>query len=175
MPTDVTIRAERPDDHDVLGEVIAAAFAGKPYADGDEAALLVALRRRNALALSLVAEVGGAAVGQAAFSPARASDGAGEWYALGPVAVLPAHQGRGVGSALVRAGLDALARRGAAGCILVGDAAYYRRFGFDVCPENAPPGQPADHFMVRVLGGRRPEGPISFHPAFGGYPDAGRP
>lgn len=168
MPTEVLIRPERPDDHDVLGELITSAFAGRPYAEGDEAELLVALRRGDALVLSLVAELGGVVVGQAAFSPARASDGSEGWYALGPVAVLPAHQGQGIGSRLVRAGLEVLAGLGADGCILVGDPAYYTRFGFRVCPENAPVGQPADYFMVKVLGGRRPEGPISFHDAFGG-------
>ena len=167
MPSDVLIRPERLDDHDVLGELITSAFAGKPYAEGDEAELLVKLRTRDALTLSLVAERDGVVVGQAAFSPARASAGAGWWYALGPVAVLPAHQGQGIGSRLIRAGLEALTGLGADGCILVGDTTYYTRFGFRVSPENAPVGQPADHFMVKVLGGRRPEGPISFHEAFG--------
>jgi putative acetyltransferase len=168
MTPDVVIRSERPDDHGPLGELIASAFAGKPYAEGDEAALLVALRCAGALALSLVAERDGVVVGQAAFSPARASAGAERWYALGPVAVLPAHQGQGIGSRLVRAGLDVLTGMGAGGCILVGDPTYYARFGFRVSPQNAPVGQPAAFFMVKVLGGRPPEGPISFHEAFGG-------
>lgn len=168
MPTDVTIRPERPDDHGVIGDLITAAFAGKPYADGDEADLLAALRREHALTLSLVAELRGEVVGQAAFSPARATDGARDWYALGPVAVLPAHQGTGIGSRLIRAGLESITGLGADGCILVGDPAYYTRFGFGVSPENAPVGQPADYFMVKVLGGRRPDGPISFHEVFGG-------
>ena len=168
MRTDVLLRPERPEDHAVLGGLITSAFAGKPYAEGDEAELLVALRKADALALSLVAERNGVVVGQVAFSPARAPGGDARWYALGPVAVLPAHQGQGVGSRLIRAGLEALTARGADGCILVGDPAYYVRFGFVLAPENAPAGQPADHFMVKVLGGRRPEGPISFHEAFGG-------
>lgn len=168
MPTEVLIRPERSDDHGVLGELIASAFAGKPYAEGDEADLVVALRRADALTLSLVAELDGVVVGQVAFSPARTSAGAEGWYGLGPVAVLPAYQRKGVGSRLIRAGLERLAGQGAAGCILVGDPAYYTRFGFRVCPENAPAGQPAEFFMVKELGGRRPEGPIAFHEAFGG-------
>jgi len=168
MPTYVLIRLERPDDHEALGELITSAFAGKPYADGDEADLLVALRRENALTLSLVAELDGVVVGQAAFSPARTTTGDERWYALGPVAVLPAHQGEGIGSLLVRAGLERLAGEGADGCIFVGDPAYYARFGFEVRPENAPVGQPAEYFQVMVLGGRRPDGPIAFHEAFGG-------
>jgi putative acetyltransferase len=165
-PAPVVLRAERPDDSDAIGAVIEAAFAGKPYAEGDEADLVVALRADDALALSLVAEAGGRVVGQVAFSPARASEGAPGWHALGPVAVLPDWQGRGIGSRLVRDGLEQLAARGAAGCILVGDAAYYTRFGFEPAPANAPPGQPADYFMVKVLAGPRVTGTIDFHPAF---------
>jgi putative acetyltransferase len=168
MPKDVLIRPERPDDHDVLGALITAAFAGKPYAEGDEAGLLAALRRCGALALSLVAELDGVVVGQAAFSPARTSDGAQGWYALGPVAVRPDRQRRGIGARLVRGGLERLAGQGAGGCILVGDPRYYGRFGFRVSPQNAPPGQPAEYFMVKVLRGRRPEGPVFFHEVFGG-------
>ncbi len=169
MTNDLTIRPERPDDHDVLGDLIAAAFDGKPYADGDEAELLVALRDQQALTLSLVAELQGVVIGQAAFSPAVASDGAPEWHALGPVAVLPEHQRVGIGSRLVREGLERIREMGAAGCIVVGDPAYYTRFGWRVSPEHAPPGQPADYFMVQVLGGPPPEGPIAFHPVFGGH------
>ena len=168
MPAELIIRPERPDDHVAIGALITAAFAGKPYADGDEADLLVALRREHALTLSLVAELRGRVVGQAAFSPARPADAAQSWYGIGPVAVLPAHQRIGIGSRLVRAGLEILTGLGAGGCIVVGDPAYYTRFGFRVCPENAPAGQPADHFMVKVLGSRRPDGPIRFHEAFGG-------
>ena len=167
-PDDVVIRPERPGDHDALGALVTSAFAGKPYAEGDEAELLVALRRAQALTLSLVADRDGVVIGQAAFSPARSSDGTQGWYALGPVAVLPTHQGLGIGSRLIRGGLEHLAGLGADGCILVGDPAYYTRFGFAVSPQNAPPGQPAEYCMVKVRGGRRPSGPISFHEACGG-------
>jgi len=168
MPIDLVVRPERPGDHDALTALITAAFEGKPYADGDEAELLGALRRAGALSLSLVAEREGVVVGQIAFSPARPTSGAEGWYALGPVAVLPAHQGLGIGARLVRQGLDVLVSRGASGCILVGDPAYYSRFGFEVRLENAPAGQPAEYFMLKILRGPAPQGPIAFHPAFGG-------
>ena len=166
--TEVTLRFERPDDEAALGDLITAAFVGKPYAEGDEADLLVALRRAAALTVSLVADLRGSVVGQAAFSPARGTDPAQRWYALGPVAVLPSHQGAGIGTRLVREGLQSISNLGAEGCIVVGDPAYYTRFGFTVSPENAPRGQPASHFMVKVFGQRQPSGPIHLHPAFGG-------
>jgi putative acetyltransferase len=163
-----TIRAERPADFAAIGEVIRTAFAGMPYAAGDEAELVEALRAQNALAVSLVAEWAGAVIGQIAFSPAQTSDGVQGWFALGPVAVVPAQQRAGVGSQLVRAGLQLITGLGAVGCILTGNPAYYARFGFQVSPSNAPVGEPPEFFMVKLLRGERPSGPIFFHPAFHG-------
>ena len=164
--SEVDIRAERPGDSKAIGEVIASAFHEMPYADGDEAQLVEALRARGALPVSLVAELDGTIVGQVAFSPARAPAGAPGWYALGPVAVLPAFHGRGIGSTLVRSGLEAISEIGAIGCILTGDPAYYRRFGFVRSPESAPPGEPPEFFMVKLLRGQLPAGVIHFHEAF---------
>lgn len=138
MKSEVAIRRERSGDVDAIGELIRSAFLGKPYAEGDEAELVEALRAQDALSVSLVAERDGTIVGQVAFSPARASDGTPGWYALGPLAVLPAHQRAGIGSTLVHEGLEAISELGARGCILTGDPSYYSRFGFKVSPENAP-------------------------------------
>ena len=168
MTSEIEIRRERASDVAVIGPVIDSAFAGKPYAAGDEAELVDTLRSQGALSVSLVAERKGTVVGQIAFSPAQAPGDATGWYALGPVAVLPPHQGTGIGSALVRAGLQAVIERGAKGCILTGDPTYYRRFGFTVSSGNAPPGEPAEFFMVKLLGGELPSGPIRFHEAFSG-------
>lgn len=167
--TAISVRRERSGDIDAIGELIRAAFLGMPYAEGDEAELVEALRAQGALSVSLVAECEGRIVGQVAFSPARASRDTPGWYALGPLAVLPAHQRRGIGSALVRAGLDTISELGAEGCILVGDPAYYSRFGFSLSPESAPSGQPSEFFMVRLLRGQLPVGPIRFHEAFGAH------
>jgi predicted N-acetyltransferase YhbS len=81
--------------------------------------------------------------------------------------VLPAHQGKGIGSRLVRAGLEAISEIGGRGCILTGDPNFYVRFGFCNSPSNVPAGEPAEYFMILVLGGSTPDGPIKFDPTFG--------
>ena len=103
-----------------------------------------------------------------AFSPARVSSGLPGWYALGPVAVVPNRQRTGIGSVLVRAGLEVVSELGATGCILTGNAAFYSRFGFEPAPESAPSGEPQEFFMVKLLRGQLPVGSIHFHEAFGG-------
>ena len=123
------IRAGRPNEVGVIRQIIDAAFEGKPYAAGDEAELVKALRSKNALSVSLVAERDSVVVGQIVISPARASASSAGWYALRPIAVLPAEQGDGVGAALIRAGLQVGSDRGASGCVLTGDLDYCSRPG----------------------------------------------
>jgi len=162
----VTVRPEAVEDFPAIRSVVEQAFENMPFAAGDEADLVETLRAQHALLVSLVAEIDGEVIGHIAFSPATASGPAGEWYALGPVAVLPRLQGEGIGATLVRAGLREIELLGAAGCILTGDPDYYVRFGFEVTPECAPPEEPAEYFMVKVLRGAEPRAPIGFHPAF---------
>jgi len=166
MPVGATIRPERIADHEVITEVVSAAFSGRPYSDGTEAQLVQELRAQCALSVSLVAETAGAVVGHIAFSPAFPADGTSRCFALGPVAVLPGLQRKGIGSALIIKGLEAIRTLGANACILVGDPCYYSRFGFVLSPPDAPTDQPAQYFMVKHFGDCRPVGPISFHRAF---------
>jgi len=161
-----TIRSETDADRTAIGNVIRSAFAGKPYAAGDEAELVEVLRREGALTVSLVAELNSEIIGQIALSPAATTDGRAGWYALGPVSVLPVHQRRRIGSELVNAGLRSIVALGAEGCILTGDPSYYARFGFVLSPSNVPNGEPPEFFMVKRFGTRMPSGPISFHWAF---------
>ena len=72
----------------------------------------------------------------------------------------------GVGTRLIEAGLRGLRSRGANGCALVGDHRYYRRFGFSLAPELAPPGYPTEHFQLLAFGPSRPTVRVVFHPAF---------
>jgi putative acetyltransferase len=160
------IRPETPADIPVIAAVTEAAFREAPHAAHTEQFIVNALRRAGALAASLVAEVDGAVVGHVAVSPVAVSDGAAGWFGLGPISVLPGYQGRGVGSGLMDAALQVLRERGAAGCMLVGDPAYYRRFGFRPEPGLTYPGVPPEYFMVVTLGGPMPQGVVAFHDAF---------
>lgn len=164
----ITVRREVRGDEDRIREVTLAAFREMPYADGDEHELVGRLRLDAALTISLVAELNGRIVGHCAFSPAVASDGGQGWFALGPVSVDPEHQGSGIGSSMIRMGLEELERCGAIGCILTGDPVYYRRFGFELAPTIAPPDQPKEFFQVKVLNGPAPTTKVYFHEAFGG-------
>jgi putative acetyltransferase len=82
--------------------------------------------------LSLVAERGGEVVGHILFSPVRIDSGGESVAAVGlaPMAVLPAQQRTGIGSALVRTGLAECRRAGHGSVVVLGHPAYYPRFGF---------------------------------------------
>lgn len=101
---------------------------------GREAEALLAddLRDGGYAALSLVAEEEGRLVGHIMFSEAVIQTEGGEVraLALGPVGVIPERQGRGVGSALIREGLDRCVQAGHRIVVLLGHPNYYPRFGF---------------------------------------------
>lgn len=166
MKAQPALRDEQPSDHDAIYQLTQRAFAPMAFAAGDEQDLINALRDAGALAISMVAILDSKVVGHIAFSPASAADGASGWYALGPVSVAPEVQGQGIGKLLIEAGLQRLTARASAGCILTGNPAYYRRFGFVVREDLAPPGEPAEYYMVRPLSDPSPSQMVSFHPLF---------
>ncbi|MFM7402684.1 MAG: GNAT family N-acetyltransferase [Erythrobacter sp.] len=163
---DVTIRAERHGDEATIHALTEAAFKDMPFSQGDEQHLVDALRRNGDLAVSLVAENGARIVGHVAFSRVTISDGTPDWYDLGPVSVWPELHHRGIGSALVRNGVAELQRLGAAGIVLLGNPAYYGRFGFMHDPRLRYPGPPPEYFQCLVLRGAVPEGEVTYAPAF---------
>ncbi len=125
----ITVRTESASDAQAIADINEQAFGGDA-----EARLVAALRRTPAFVpeLSLVACDGPVAVGHILFTRLPIVEAGGEYaaLALAPVAVLPAWQRRGVGSALVRAGLAAARELGYPGVIVLGHSAYYPRFGF---------------------------------------------
>ncbi|HSV02933.1 MAG TPA: N-acetyltransferase [Phenylobacterium sp.] len=160
------IRQERLDDAAAIHALTDAAFEGMPFSDQTEAKVVDALRAAGALTLSLVATEAGNIVGHVAFSPVKINGEASDWYALGPVSVWPGRQRLGIGQALIREGLERLQSIRAGGCVLLGDPAYYCRFGFESDPDLYDVGAPPGAFQCLTLNGSRPSGEVTFHPGF---------
>lgn len=168
---EVDIRPETPRDVEAIHEVTVAAFQDTPHAGHTEQFIVKALRKAGVLAVSLVAELDGEAIGHVAVSPVTISNdtssGIEGWFGLGPISVRPDVQGRGVGSRLMHAALDELRRERAAGCVLLGDPGYYGRFGFRAEPGLVLPDVPPKYFQALAFDGAVPEGVVSYHDAFG--------
>lgn len=161
-----TLREETPNDVTAIHQLTKAAFLNAPHTSHTEQFVVDALREAGALSLSVVALQGNDLVGHIAASPVEISDGSAGWFGLGPLSVLPRFQRQGIGSALVRYALDALRARGAAGCVLLGDPAYYARFGFAVEPKLVLPDVPPEYFQVLRFDSTLPSGTIRYHEAF---------
>jgi predicted N-acetyltransferase YhbS len=162
------IRPERAEDAAAISVLTEKAFRDHPHSDHTEARIIEDLRQAGALSLSLVAEAENKVVGHIAFSPVQVSDGTQGWYGLGPMAVLPAHQGQGIGRALVEAGLASLRELDAAGCVVLGEPRYYGRFGFRSNAECMLEGVPPGYFQVLVFGSHTARGLFRYHQAFAG-------
>lgn len=147
---DLRVRPEVTGDHAGIYTLIAAAFGQPGEAD------LVARLRDLPGVISLVAERTGKLLGHAFFTPVRVESPRGTWdaVALGPVAARPGYQRRGVGSALIEAGLLACEEAGHRACFVLGDPVYYARFGFEPAQKyHLRPtwSVPAEAFMVVAL------------------------
>jgi putative acetyltransferase len=162
------IRPEQPKDLADVHAVNASAFETPA-----EANLVDALRQQAEPFISLVAEDNGAIVGHIAFSPVSLSGHpALRLMGLAPMAVAPEHQRKGIGSALVRAGLEQCKERGFGAVVVLGHPNYYPRFGFLPSVRFGITSEyevPAEVFMVvelepGYLGGT--SGTIKYHAAF---------
>jgi putative acetyltransferase len=160
------LRDEVPDDIAHIRALIAAAFEDHPHSDQREPRIVEALRSSGALSLALVAEMDGRLVGFVGFSPVRIDGETGRWFGLGPLAVEPERQSAGVGKALVKYGLARLAEIGAAGCVVLGEPAYYGRFGFVADPRLRMPGPPAQYFQALWLKAAPAQGEVTYDRAF---------
>lgn len=162
----VIVRPEARSDIAAISALTEAAFRDHPHSIQNEQRIVDALRASGALTLSLVAEQDGVVLGHIAFSPISISDGSERWYGLGPLSVVPEHQGTGIGKALVRAGLAALKALDAQGCVLVGAPGYYKKFGFRNVPALIYEGIPPEYVLALPFGERAPSGRVTFDPAF---------
>lgn len=162
------IRKEEAGDIAAVHALNASAFESPA-----EAKLVDALRRQAHPVVSLVAEDGQTVIGHIMFSPVSLT-GHPDLMIMGlaPMAVMPAHQNKGIGTALVRAGLDECKSLGYGAVVVLGHPRYYPRFGFAPsthfgigCEYEAP----EEAFMVLelqpgYLSGK--SGTIKYHAAF---------
>ena len=137
----IVVRDEAPADAAAVRDVVTRAFE-QPA----EAKIVDALRAAGKADVALVAECDGRVVGHVLFSPVTLA-GAPAASGLAPLAVAPELQRRGVGTALVRAGLARCRAAGHAFVVVLGSPAYYGRFGFVpadryrlACEYDVPPG-----------------------------------
>ena len=134
----VRVRPEASDDRDDVRHVNVLAFGGTA-----EAGMVDALRSAGAVTLSLVAVAeadededgtvsGGEIVGHALVTPVTVETDHGQvpLLGLGPVAVVPAHRGQGIGTMLIEACLERARGEGHAGIVVTGRPEHYSRFGF---------------------------------------------
>jgi putative acetyltransferase len=162
------IRSEEPKDYAAVYEVNTLAFETPAEAD-----LVDSLRNEAFPIVSLVAEDGGAIQGHIMFSPVSLTGHADlKIMGLGPMAVVPAQQRKGIGSMLIKTGLERCKDLGFGAVVVLGHIGYYPRFGFTPavrygieCEYEAP----QDAFMVLELESGYLEGArgiIKYHPTF---------
>lgn len=149
MTTDATIRVARPEDGLAIHEVHRSSFP-TDY----EAKLVDGLRADGDVLVSVVAVLDGAIVGHALFSRMGIVGNTGEIraVALAPVAVRPDWRCRGLAAAVIEEGLRLCAEHGERIVLVLGDPAYYQRFGFtDEAAASINSPWPGPHFMALAL------------------------
>jgi putative acetyltransferase len=163
------IRSEHPAEVDAVRAVNTAAFETSAEAD-----LVDALRAEASPLISLVAADDGAVVGHILLSPVVLPDHPQlRIMGLAPMAVLPSRQRRGIGSGLVRAGLEACRELDVDAVVVLGHADYYPRFGFRPASRfgiDCEYDVPDEVFMALELRPdslAAPSGIVRYHPAFG--------
>lgn len=160
------IRREQQSDIQHIETVTIAAFKNAQYSAHNEQYIVNALRCNGALSVSLVAEHNGVVIGHVAVSPVTIAGNNENWFGLGPISVVPSEQGKGVGTLLMNAAIDALKTLKANGCVLLGEPAYYSRFGFSPINGLTLPGVPAEYFQALHLQGTIPQGDVVYNDAF---------
>ena len=130
----ITIHPETAADHDAIRHVNQESFG-----QDAEGHLVDALRNGGFVRLSLAAELDGRLVGHVLFSDIQivSDDDSVDALALAPMAIVPEHQRKGIGSALIESGLEQCRQDGHRIVIVLGHPNYYPRFGFS--PELAAP------------------------------------
>ena len=158
------IRIATPDDTPAIRALYPAAFPEEDLLP------LVSDLLGRADVLSLVATGGDAVTGHIAFTTCHVAGAEATLALLGPLAITPAHQRTGLGTALIRDGIARLTAAGAARVFVLGDPAYYGRHGFTAEAEVTPPHPLPDTWsgawQSLSLGTARPDlsGPLTVPP-----------
>lgn len=175
MAENLLLRMEQREDAMEISALLEQAFPAGP-----EARLVERLRREARPYLGWVAERAGKIVGHILFTPVRcASQPEARLLGLGPMAVVPSLQGRGIGTRLGRAGMAAAGDTGARAVVVLGHPGFYPRFGFQpasqwglACSWDVPD----EAFMVRPLNGDKLQGlsgTLRYHAAFSEVAETG--
>lgn len=154
------IGIERPEDIRAIYLLNRTAFDAVTEAD-----LVDTLRDAGDLALSLVARFGRAYLGHVAFSPLHAAFPA---WALAPVGVRASCRRQGLAERLIREGIAMARARGIQAIFVLGDPAYYQRFGFSVDEARGFASPYSGNYwqVLNLSGGTLPRGPVIHAPAF---------
>ena len=146
------VRAETPDDHDTIRRIVDEAFG-----DTITSAIVDGIRASDRFVpeLSLVAVYEGQPLGHVISSYVDVVPGSRRVLQVGPLAVVPSHQRRGIGTALMRETIRIAEERGEPLLLIEGNPAYYGRFGFTRADEQGIEMPPESHgpqyFMIRPL------------------------
>jgi len=154
---------------DAIAAMTVEAFAREYGTGEDEAALIVALRADGDVIVELAALDGGVLVGHILFSRVTDEPHTGKIAALAPLCARVGRQKTGIGSTLIRAGLERCRMRGMKAVIVLGDTDYYGRFGFSASlAEPIACAYAGEHFQALELerGVLRGVSRVSYAPAF---------
>lgn len=166
------IRQENVNDYEQVYNVIKIAFEKAEHSDGNEQNLVMALRGSNSFIpeLSLVAVNENKIIGYILFTKVKIGDST--QLALAPLAVLPEHQKKGVGTKLIKEGHKIAKQLNYNYSIVLGSNKYYPRLGYIPASKyniRAPFDVEDDYFMAIKLNenAKTIKGTVEYHKAFG--------
>ncbi len=148
------IRQARPADYDSIYAFVRTAFETAKVSDGAEQDFVLGLRKGGLVPeLELLAEEDGVLIGHIMLTKAfvRKEGASFGTLLLAPLSVALARRNHGVGAALVRESLGRARSLGHASAVLVGDPAYYGRFGFRAAAPVVYPGVPGEYTLACEL------------------------
>ena len=150
----MTIRQAAPKDFDAIYSLVKTAFQTAKVSDGGEQDFVLKLRKRLYIPeLELVAEENGVLIGHIMLTGAsiRKNGGCFDTLIFAPLSVALEWRTKGIGAALVREALAKAAALGLSSAVLIGDPAYYKRFGFHSAAPISYPGVPKEYTLACEL------------------------